>query len=145
MVYADRLLPHDIAAEEGVIGSLLLDGDALVRIARELKPEDFYRERNRYCYEAVLSLSHQDGGVNQITVAHQLALREQLDAVGGMAYLSHLVSIVPSPVHIEYYAGIVALTGLQRRMIDAASNLAEIGYMGAVSYTHLTLPTIYSV
>ena len=129
-MYAERLLPHDIDAEEAVIGSLLLDGESLSRIAHLLKPEDFYRERNRFCYESCLALFQRSEGINQITVAHDLALREQLDQVGGMAYLSHLVSIVPSPVHIEYYSGIISLTSTQRRLIDAASNIAEIGYHG---------------
>lgn len=133
MVYAERLLPHDIDAEEAVVGSLLLDGQSLTRITAGIKAEDFYRERNRFCYEACLALFQRGEGINQITVAHELALRERLDTVGGMAYLSHLVSIVPSPVHIEYYAGIVALTSTQRRLIDAASNIAEIGYTGEAS------------
>ncbi len=130
MVYAERLLPHDIDAEEAVIGSLLLDGESLSRIGHLLKPEDFYRERNRFCYESCLALFQRGEGINQITVAHDLALQEKLDQVGGMAYLSHLVSIVPSPVHIEYYSSIVSLTSTQRRLIDAASNIAEIGYTG---------------
>ena len=95
-MYAERLLPHDIDAEEAVIGSLLLDGESLSRIGHLLKPEDFYRERNRFCYESCLALFQRGEGINQITVAHDLALQERLDQVGGMAYLSHLVSIVPS-------------------------------------------------
>ena len=129
-MYAERLLPHDIDAEEAVIGSLLLDGDSLPRIGHLLKAQDFYREKNRYCYDSCLSLFQRGEGINQITVAHDLELQEKLEQVGGVAYLSHLVSIVPSPVHIEYYAGIISLTSTQRRLIDAASNIAEIGYQG---------------
>ena len=129
-MYAERLLPHDIDAEESVVGSLLLDGDALWRVAHAVKPEDFYRERNRLVYEAVLEVAQRGEGVNQVTVAHELSRLDKLTEVGGMAYLSHLVAIVPSPVHIEYYAQLVSLTATQRRLIDSAADIAEIGYKG---------------
>ena len=55
-MYAERLLPHDIEAEEAVVGSLLIDGESILKVASFLKPSDFYREKNRYCYEASLNL-----------------------------------------------------------------------------------------
>ena len=131
-LYAERLLPHDTDAEEAVLGSLLIDGDALTKISHFLKPEDFYRERDRYCYESCIALFQRDEAINQITVAHDLGLQNRIDQIGGVAYLSHLISIVPSPVHIEYYARIVSLTATQRRLIEAASQIAEIGYDGDV-------------
>ena len=132
-MYAEKLLPHNIDAEEAVIGSLLLDGDCLSKVSRFLKPEDFYREKNRYCYESCLDLFQRGEGINQITVAHALALDSHIDDVGGMAYLSHLVSVVPSPVHVEYYGHIISLTSTQRKLIDAASHISEIGYDGAAN------------
>ena len=131
-MYAEKLLPHDIASEEAVIGSLLLDGDALIKVANFLKPEDFYREKNRYCYESCLALFQRGDAINQITLAHDLALQNHIDQIGGVAYLSHLISVVPSPVYIEYYGRIISLTATQRRLIDAASRISEIGYDGEV-------------
>ena len=129
-MYEEKLLPHDIEAEEAVVGSLLLDGEAVLKVAHFLKPGDFYREKNRFCYEACLALFGRGEAVNQVTMAHQLALDERTDSVGGTAYLSHLVSTVPTPLHIEHYAIIVSRTAVMRNLIDAAGRISVIGYDG---------------
>ena len=100
-VYAEKLLPHDTEAEESVLGSILIDGECLTRLAPLLKEGDFYRERNQLCFDAALSLFQRDQAVDQITLAGELSRTEKLDLVGGMAYLSHLVSITPTSVHAE--------------------------------------------
>ena len=84
-LYAEKLLPHDIEAEESVLGSLLIDGDSLTRVASMLRPEDFYRERNRLCYEAAVALSARDVAIDQVTLAGELQRSETLEAAGGMA------------------------------------------------------------
>jgi len=125
---AEKLPPHDIDAEEAVIGSLLIDGDAVFRIATFLSPEDFYREKNQWAYEACFSLYERNDVIDQVTVAHELERQERLEAAGGPAYLSHLVSIVPTSVHIEHYAQIVHRMSLMRRLISAAKQIEAIGY-----------------
>ena len=125
---AERLPPHDIEAEESVVGSLLINSDSIHQIATFLKPEDFYREKNRWTYEACFSLYERSEAIDQVTVAHELERRDRLEAVGGAAYLSHLVSVVPTSVHIEHYAQIVHRTSVMRRLIDAASRIESIGY-----------------
>ncbi|MCE2464040.1 MAG: replicative DNA helicase [Dehalococcoidia bacterium] len=127
-MYAERLLPHDIEAEEAVIGSLLIDGDSIMRVTSFLKPTDFYREKNRLCYEACLDLFRRGEAINQVTVAHQLAIQEHLEPLGGAAYLSHLISTVPTSVHIEHYGHIVNRTATMRNLIDAAANISALGY-----------------
>ncbi len=127
-MYAEKLLPHDIEAEEAVIGSLLIDGDAIMRVTSFLKPEDFYREKNRFCYEACLDLFRRGEAINQVTVSHQLAIQEHLEPLGGTAYLSHLISAVPTSVHIEYYGHIVNRTATMRNLIDAAAKISTLGY-----------------
>lgn len=127
-MYAERLPPHDIAAEESVIGSLLIDGEAMSRIAPLVKPEDFYRERNRWCYEACQSLYHRGEPIDQVSVARELSVKERLDEVGGPAYLSHVVTVVPTSVHAEHFAQIVNDAATMRRLIDAAGRIAAIGY-----------------
>ena len=126
-IYAEKLLPHDIEAEEAVLGSLLIDGECVARLS-SLKGEDFYRERNRICFDAALALFQRDQAVDQVTLAGELARTERLDLVGGMAYLSHLVSITPTSVHAEDYAQIISRTSNMRRLIDAGNRIVELGY-----------------
>jgi len=123
-----NLPPHDIEAEEAVIGSLLIDSDAIFKIAAHLKPEDFFKEQNQWIYDACLSLYQRSEGVDQITVAHELARRGKLEEAGGAAYLSHLISIVPTSLQIEYYAQIVSRLTIMRKLITAGGQIAAIGY-----------------
>ena len=127
-LYAERLLPHNVEAEEALIGSLLIDGDCIARIAPMLRPGDFYRERNQLCYDAAMALSNRNQAIDQTTLAGELARTEKLELAGGMAYLSHLVSITPTSVHAEDYAGIVSRTAAMRKLIAAGSRIAELGY-----------------
>jgi len=127
-LYAERLLPHNLEAEEAVIGSLLIDGECFTRVAPVLQPGDFYRERNQLCFAAAMSLFQRDQAIDQLTLAGELARTEKLDEVGGMAYLSHLVSITPTSAHSEEYAEIVSRTSTMRKLIDAAAQISALGY-----------------
>ena len=127
-IYAEKLLPHDLEAEEAVLGSVLIDGECLTRLAPLLKEGDFYRERNQVCFYAAMALFQRGQAVDQVTLAGELARTEKLDLVGGMAYLSHLVSITPTSVHAEYYAQSVSRTSSMRRLIDAGNRIVELGY-----------------
>jgi len=118
-----KLPPHDIDAEEAVIGSLLIDGDAINQILF-LQSGDFYCERNSKVYEACLAVPV----INQITVAYELNRRGVLDQCGGAAYLSHLISIVPTSLDIEYYARIVKDLAVYRQLITAGNQITAIGY-----------------
>ncbi len=126
----EKLSPHDIAAEEAVIGSLLIDGEAIYKIATLLQQSDFYHEPNRWLYRACLSLYQrpEPGAINQITVAQELDREGKLETCGGAAYLSHLISICPTPLDIEHYAQIVYRLSVMRRLINAADQIATIGY-----------------
>ena len=127
-LYAERLLPHNTEAEEAIIGSLLIDGECIARLAPMLRPGNFYRERNQLCYDAAMALSHRNQAIDQTTLAGELARTEKLELAGGMAYLSHLVSITPTSVHAEDYADIVSRTATMRKLIAAGSKIAELGY-----------------
>ena len=128
-MYADRLQPHDIDAEESVIGSILIEGDALNKISF-LHPDDFYREKNRWCFEAFRALDERGEAINQVTVAHELSLHDRLEGVGGSSYLGHLVTMVPTSAHVEHYAHIVHRTRVMRRIIEAGGDIASLGYEG---------------
>jgi len=128
-VYGEKLPPHDIDAEEAVIGSLLIDGTAIYKIATFLQQADFYSERNLWLYGACLSLYQRpDGAINQITVAQELDRQGKLETCGGAAYLSHLISICPTSLDIEHYAQIVYRLSVMRHLISAADQIATVGY-----------------
>jgi replicative DNA helicase len=127
MYVSERLPPSDEMAEESVLGSLLVEGDAILRI-QFLQVKDFYRERNRWTYEACLALFNRSEAINQVTIAHELSNQDRLDSVGGAAFLSHLIESVPTSVHIDHYARIVNRTATMRNLIGAATEIASLGY-----------------
>jgi replicative DNA helicase len=114
----ERLPPRDLDAEEAAIGSLLIDGSAIFRIAGILQAGDFYHEQCQVLYGACLSLYQRNEAIDQITVAQELDRQGKLTACGGAAYLSHLISVVPTSLDIEHYA----------RIIQAAGQIEAIGY-----------------
>jgi replicative DNA helicase len=124
----DRLPPHDIDAEEAALGSLLIDGAAINKIEYLIQPQDYYSERNRWVYEACLSLYQRSEALNQITIAQELAHQDKLEKCGGAAYLSHLISVCPTSLDIEYYAKIVYRLSMMRKLIMASDQISNIGY-----------------
>ena len=125
---SEKSPPHNVEAEEAVLGSLLVDPDAIMQIASWLQPGDFYQERNRWAYDACISLYERDEAINQITLSEELARKDKLVEMGGAAYLSHLVSILPTSVHIEHYADIVSRLSMMRKLLSAAGQIAAIAY-----------------
>src|SRR3990172_1406829 len=123
---AEKLPPHDIEAEEAIIASLLVDPEAIYRVAPTLKPDDFFREKNAWAFEACLALWGRNESINQITVSHELARRGRLEEVGGAAYLSRLVTELPTSVGVEHYAALVQRDSSYRRLISAAGQIAPI-------------------
>ena len=124
---ANRLPPHDFQAEEAVLGSILIDSMTITQIAGFLSADDFYREINRQCFEVCYDLFERDEAINQITVTHEMENRGMLDDEGP-GYLSHLVTVTPTSVHIKHYADLVHRTATMRRLIDTAIDIADIGY-----------------
>ena len=110
---------YSIEAEEGVLGCLLLDWmqaepEKVTKVLVGLQPKHFYREKNSWVYGACQALHKEGWPIDQVTVAHELARLGRLEAMGGVAYLSHLLSISSVPLHLEYYARIVMDTYNQR-------------------------------
>ena len=126
----ERLPPHDIEAEEAVIASLLVDSEAIYKVAAILQPDDFFREKNAWAYEACLALWERNETINEVTVGHELARRDRLEQIGGLAYLSRLVTELPTPIGVEHYAGIVKRDAVYRRLIEAASRITQMAYSG---------------
>jgi replicative DNA helicase len=124
----DRLPPQNPDAEEAVLGSLLMDPEAVGKVAAFLKPDDFYRERNASIYAAMLAIYDRREPVDFMTVTDELTRQGRYEEMGGLAYLSHLVGVVPTAVHVEYYARIVERTSVKRRLISAAGKIAAVAY-----------------
>jgi replicative DNA helicase len=124
----DRLPPQNVEAEQSVLGSLLIDRDAVVRVASSLRPDDFYREAHGQIYEAILNLYERREPADFITLCDELDRRSQLEAVGGASYLASLINVVPTAAHVEHYGHIVERAALRRRLIQAAGKIAEIAY-----------------
>jgi replicative DNA helicase len=131
----DRLPPHSIEAEEALLGSLLIDPDALFEVSSFLRPNAFYREANKWIYEAILVLNDRREPVDFITLTDELRRREQLDELGGEAYLIGLINTVPTSINASSYARIVEATAVRRRMVSAASSIANLAYDEAEDIT----------
>lgn len=123
-----RLPPNDPEAEEAVLGCLLLDGESIYEVVGLLKPEDFFREKHQWIYQSCLDLFNRNEVINRISVAQELARKGKLEEVGGSGFLLHLLSIVPTPLHIKHYAQIVKRLSIMRQLIEAGGKIAQIGY-----------------
>lgn len=123
-----RLPPNDNDAEEAVIGSLLIDGTSIFQIADFLQPADFYFEQNQWLYESCVSLYQRDEAIDQVTLAQELSRKGRLEACGGAARLSYLISVCPTSLDIEHYARIVYRLSVMRQLITAGDRIAAIGY-----------------
>jgi replicative DNA helicase len=128
----ERLPPHNLEAEQGVLGSLLLDRDAIIRVAAWLKPEDFYLQANGSIFRAVVELYNRREPTDLITLSDELGRRELLDAVGGVSYLTNLLNAVPTAVHVEYYGRIVERGATLRRLIDAGGRIVAVGFQEGI-------------
>jgi replicative DNA helicase len=126
----EKLPPHDIEAEEAVIASILVDPEAIFKVAPKLNAGDFFREKNGWVYDACRALWDRSESINQITVSHELARRGKLEDVGGAAYLSRLVTELPTSIGVEHYAAIVQRDALYRKLISASGQIAAIAYQG---------------
>ena len=126
METSERLAPNNVEAEQSVLGCILIDESQLSRV--DLDPSDFFSEINRSIYQAMLALFKLSEGVDQITVAHELQREGKLDSIGGVGYLSHLISMVPTSLHAPYYAKVIKDCSLNRSIIVGAEEIAKIGY-----------------
>ena len=124
----ETLPPYDLDAEQAVLGSLLIDGEAINEIVTIIGAEDFFSEQNQYVFSACHNLFNRDEAINQITVAQELVRLGKLDEAGGAAYLSQLVAMVPTSLHIRHYAEIVYRLSTMRHLISAAGQIEAIGY-----------------
>lgn len=123
-----KLPPQNIDAEASLLGAILIDSDAIVKIADSVRAHDFYEEKHRYIFEGISQLYEGHSPVDVLTLADKLKANGTLELVGGAAYLTELTNYVPTAAHAEQYAGIVTQKSLRRRLIKASQNIVGLGY-----------------
>src|SRR5690606_20835319 len=127
----DRQPPQDIAAEQSVLGGMLLSKDAIADVLEVLRPSDFYRPAHQAIYDAVLDLYSRGEPADPITISAELERRGELARVGGAPYLHTLIATVPTAANAAYYAQIVAEKAVLRRLVEAGTRIVQYGYGAA--------------
>lgn len=120
--------PQSAEAEASLLGAILIDTDAIVKIADIVSAEDFYDARHQKIYESIVQLYERHSPIDVLTLSNQLQAVSYLDLVGGAAYLTELTNYVPTASHVEEYAGIVAQKAIRRRLIATSQQLVTLGY-----------------
>ena len=123
-----RQPPQDLAAEQSVLGGMLLSKDAIADVVETIKSPDFYKPAHGLIYDAVLDLYARGDPADPITVAAELDRAGTLSRVGGAVYLHTLVAMVPTAANAGYYAQIVAEKAILRRLVDAGTRIVRLGY-----------------
>ncbi|HET7673664.1 MAG TPA: replicative DNA helicase [Candidatus Saccharimonadales bacterium] len=123
-----KVPPQNIDAEASLLGSILIDSDAIVKIADEIGEEDFYEEKHAHIYKAVRTLYNDHSPIDVLTLSNKLKSMELLSAVGGSQYLTELTNFVPSAAHVLEYAKIVSAKAMRRRIIKASQDIIEMGF-----------------
>jgi replicative DNA helicase len=123
-----RMPPHSPQAEESTLGSLLIDKDAIVKIADWLGVDDFYQGKHVKIYQAMLDVYSQGEPIDVLSVINRLKEKQQLQEVGGDVAVTHLATVVPTAGNVVHYARIVHKTATRRRLISAAADISEMGF-----------------
>ncbi len=124
-----KLPPQDVEAEISVLGSLMIDKNAIVKIADVLKPVDFYHPAHQRIYSAILSLFEKNKPIDLLTITNLLREKKQLSKIGGVDYLTELINKVPTAAHIEHYAEIVREKKIRRDLINISSEINEAVFL----------------
>lgn len=126
----ERIPPQNTEAEDSVIGSMLIEKEAVLTALEILTPEDFYKEQNRIIFRRMAEMAEVPEAVDVVTLSDKLRSTGELEKIGGMAELARLANFVPTAANVEYYARIVAEKAIARRLIAAATEIAAAAYRG---------------
>lgn len=124
---APHIPPHSIEAEQSVLGSIMLDANALVKVVDFLRPRDFYRKTHQTVYEGMIEIFERGEPIDLLSITNKLKEKNVLEHVGGAAYLTGLVNTVGTPTHINHYAKIVQRKRILRDLITASHDITELG------------------
>ena len=128
-----RILPHDMEAEQAVLGSLLVDRDAMSAVRDYLEPDDFYAERNGLIYRAACTLNDQGEAIDTLTLRAELEKMNSLNRAGGVAYIAETSMVAPSAASVRHYADIVVSHAMRRRLIAAGGEVTALGFDASLS------------
>jgi replicative DNA helicase len=123
-----RVPPQNLEAEQSVLGSILLDNEALYQVAEILQEKDFYREAHRMIFSSIMSLMDRDEPADLVTLTNELKQKGDLAQVGGVTYLAQVVDAVPTAANVEYYAKIVREKAILRDVIHASTEIITSAY-----------------
>jgi replicative DNA helicase len=123
-----RVPPQNIEAEKSVLGALMLDKDAIIKVANLIRTGDFYNDNHNLIYEAMIELYEKREPIDVLSLSNRLEELGQIEKIGGASYLSELVTTVPSSSNIAHYAKVVQKKSTLRRLIITASEIVELGY-----------------
>ncbi|MBI2588622.1 replicative DNA helicase [Candidatus Saccharibacteria bacterium] len=129
--------PQNLDAETSLLGSLIIDSEAFIKIADRIKPDDFYSKPNKSIYNAMLTLHDKRSPIDILTLSEQLKSSNELDSVGGASYLTELTNFVPATAHVEKYAEIVADKSIRRKLIKASKTIAGLSHEETKSVSEL--------
>lgn len=132
--FSGRELPYSQEAEQAVIGSIISNAASAPDAIEILKPSDFYFGDNRMIFDAVIELFNDNSAIDFVTLGNKLAKENRLDAVGGIDYMKHCASNVPTTKHINYYAGIIREKAILRELIKGSAKITDMAYEGAEDY-----------
>ena len=132
-----RIPPHSVEAEQSVLGSILLDKEAMISVSETLVREDFYKEAHKVIYESMLKLYNSQSEIDLITLTDELRDQGYLDDIGGIAYITSLSTVVPTTSNIKYYVNIVKEKSISRQLISAANDIINLGYDGSAKVEYV--------
>jgi replicative DNA helicase len=124
----ERVPPQNVDAEQALLGSLLLDGEAIYHVIEHVRTSDFYKDAHRIIYDCFLTLNERNEPVDLVTLVEELRRRGDLDKVGGLSYVASLANTVPTAMNAAYYAKIVEEKALLRSLISVSTKIAQHGY-----------------
>ncbi len=124
----ERILPHNIEAEESLLGSVLVDQDSLMKVIDAVRPEDFYKESHRIIFDTILELFEKHEPIDLLTLGNRIEERDLLKQIGGRTTLVELTNRITTAAHIKHYAEIIQKKATLRRLIRAATDITSLGY-----------------
>lgn len=124
----EKISPQNLEAEQSLLGALLIDKDAILKIADIVTPEDFYKDKHRMIFEAMLDLFREREPIDLLSLGNRLEEKKQLETIGGRSYIISLSNAVPTAAHVAHYATIIQKKATLRRLIEAAATINELGF-----------------
>ncbi|CEN92229.1 replicative DNA helicase [[Clostridium] sordellii] len=123
-----RIPPHSVESEQSILGSILLDKEAIITVTETIQPEDFYKEAHKIIYECMMKLNNKNEPIDLITLTEELKKQGHLEDIGGISYITSLSTIVPTTSNVKYYADIVKEKSVLRKLIKVSNDILNSGY-----------------